>query len=53
MEQPILIIFPGKALAKTTTQMPSTGGIATFSIENLACVTLNRFRKSVKQLLHL
>ena len=49
----LYLICPGKALAKTTNQEPSIGDSQLISMKILACVTLNKSRKSVKQLLHL
>ena len=49
----LYLICPGKARAKTTNQEPSVGDSQLISMKILACVTLNKFRKSVKQLLHL
>ena len=47
------LICPEKALAKPLLKNFQWLILQLFSKENLACVTLNKFRKSVKQLLHL
>ena len=47
------LVLSRKGTCKNHFSEPSMGGIVTIFNKNLACVTSNKFLKSVKQLLHL